>query len=124
VAGALTFAAVVVAWAPFRAAGLAEAWGVLAGMAGLNGAGLGTLPEGLPLPLAWLWVAGLLALVWLAPNTQEIMARHLPQMRRATAARGLLLWRPTAWHAALLGLAAVVALGHLANVSEFLYFQF
>jgi len=55
------------------------------------------------------------------------MARHLPQMRRAaaaTAARGPFLWRPTAWHAALLGLAAVVALGHLANLSEFLYFQF
>jgi alginate O-acetyltransferase complex protein AlgI len=123
-AGALTFRAVVVAWVPFRAASFAQAHGVLAGMAGLNGTALGTLPEGPSLPLAWLWIAGLLALAWFAPNAQEIMARHLPQMRRATAARGLLLWRPTAWHAALLGLAAVVALGHLANVSEFLYFQF
>jgi D-alanyl-lipoteichoic acid acyltransferase DltB (MBOAT superfamily) len=129
VAGALTFVAVVVAWVPFRAESFAEAQGILAGMAGLNGTTLGALPEELSLPLAWLWIAGLLALAWLAPNTQEIMARHLPQMRRATgagatAARGLLLWRPTAWHAALLGIAAVIALGHLANVSEFLYFQF
>jgi D-alanyl-lipoteichoic acid acyltransferase DltB (MBOAT superfamily) len=122
-AGALTFVAVVGAWVPFRAASLAEARSILAGMAGLHGAGLGALPGGLP--HAWLWIAGLLALAWLAPNTQEIMARHLPQMREAAAAgRGLLLWQLTPWHAALLGLAAVVALGHLAHVSEFLYFQF
>jgi alginate O-acetyltransferase complex protein AlgI len=81
-------------------------------------------PEGLSLPLAWLWIAGLLALAWFAPNTQEIMARHLPQVRRATAARGPLLWRPAAWHAALLGPATVMAVGHLANLSEFLHFQF
>jgi hypothetical protein len=40
------------------------------------------------------------------------------------AARGPLLWRPTARHALASPAAAVVALGQLANVSEFLHFQF
>jgi D-alanyl-lipoteichoic acid acyltransferase DltB (MBOAT superfamily) len=124
-AGALTFVAVVAAWVPFRAASFAQAHGILAGMAGLNGAAPGTLPEVLSLPLAWLWIAGLLALAWFAPNTQEIMARHLPQMPQLTTVRhSLLLWRPTAWHALAFAVAAVIALGHLAHVSEFLYFQF
>jgi hypothetical protein len=52
-------------------------------------------------------------------------SRHLPQVPQLSTARHpLLLWRPTAWHALAFAAAAVVALGHLANVSEFLYFQF
>ena len=52
------------------------------------------------------------------------MARHLPQMRGAAGAAGLLSWRLDARYAALAAVAAIVALGHLGNVSEFLYFQF
>ena len=53
------------------------------------------------------------------------MARHLPQMPRlSTVCHPLLRWRPTAWHALAFAVAAVIALDHLGQVSEFLYFQF
>ena len=124
VAGGVTFLAVVVAWVPFRAASLAQAGDVLAGMVGLNGV---ALPEGLEsgsLGMAWVWITGLLAVAWLAPNTQEIMARHLPQMRGITGAGGLMSWRPATSYAVVAAVVGVLALGHLGNVSEFLYFQF
>ena len=124
VAGGLTFLAVVTAWVPFRASSLAQAGHVLAGMVGLNGLALPKPLEAGTLVLAWCWIAGLLAVAWLAPNTQEIMARHLPQMRRAVGAQGVLRWRLEPWYAAVAALAAVVALGQLGQVSEFLYFQF
>jgi alginate O-acetyltransferase complex protein AlgI len=124
-AAALTFVAVVVAWVPFRAESFAQTREILAGMMGLNGLVPRRLPEDLSLADAWVWLAALLALAWLAPNTQEIMARYLPQMRRLeTAARHLWRWRPTFWHATAVAVVAVIALGHLGRASEFLYFQF
>ena len=123
-AGGLTFLAVVVAWVPFRALSLAQAGDVLAGMAGLNGLALPKPLEAGTLAVAWCWLLALLAIAWLAPSTQEIMARHLPQMRQAAGARGVLRWRLEPWYAAAAALAAVVALGQLGQVSEFLYFQF
>ena len=120
----MTFIAVVVAWVPFRAVTLAQAGDVLAGMAGLNGVSMPLpLDEG-SVGLAWAWILALLAITWLAPNTQEIMARHLPQMRDAASVAGSLSWRLEPRYAALAALAAIIALGHLGNVSEFLYFQF
>ena len=125
---ALTFLAVVIAWVPFRATSWAQAREVLEGMAGLNGLSLMALPDLGSLATAWAWVLALLAFCWLLPNTQEIMAEHLPQMREHRAHAGLgrrlLHWRPTPAFATVLALAAIAALGHLANVSEFLYFQF
>jgi alginate O-acetyltransferase complex protein AlgI len=123
-AGGLTFFAVVVAWVPFRALSLAQAGDVLAGMVGLNGLGVPkSLDEG-SVGVAWGWISGLLAITWLAPNTQEIMARHLPQMCGSIGAPGILRWRLAPWYAAVAAVAAVVALGQLGKVSEFLYFQF
>ena len=116
----------VVAWVPFRATSWPQAREVLEGMAGLNGLALQALPEPSALAVGWAWIGALLLIAWLAPNTQEIMAEHLPQMRGrvARAAPRLLRWRPSPVHAVACALAAIVALGHLANVSEFLYFQF
>jgi D-alanyl-lipoteichoic acid acyltransferase DltB (MBOAT superfamily) len=125
-AWALTFVAVVVAWVPFRATSWDQAREILEGMAGLNGLALAAL-SGLPeLATAWAWILGVLAIAWLAPNTQEIMADHLPQMRGRAAALAprLLRWRLSPGFAVACAVAAIVALGHLANVSEFLYFQF
>ena len=120
----LTFVAVVVAWVPFRAESFAQAARILAGMVGLNGFELPVALENGSLLLAWVWIVSLLGIVWLAPNTQEIMAGYLPQMRHRPAAREQLRWRPTLWHAAATAAAAVVALGYIGEVSEFLYFQF
>ncbi|MFO1072715.1 MAG: MBOAT family protein [Geminicoccaceae bacterium] len=125
---ALTFLAVVVAWVPFRAASWTQAREVLEGMAGRNGLSLLAFADLPSLAVAWAWVLALLAFCWLLPNTQEIMAEHLPQMRGSPAQSGpmqhLLRWRPSPAFATALALLAIAALGHLANVSEFLYFQF
>jgi D-alanyl-lipoteichoic acid acyltransferase DltB (MBOAT superfamily) len=127
-AWALTFLAVVVAWVPFRATSWVQAREVLEGMAGLNGLALAALPDPSSLAIGWAWILALLAIAWFAPNTQEIMADFLPQMRGRWAHPGLagrvLRWRPSPAFAAACAVAAIVALGHLANVSEFLYFQF
>src|SRR3954453_11467499 len=100
-AGGLTFFAVVVAWVPFRALSLAQAGDVLAGMVGLNGLGVPkSLDEG-SVGVAWGLISGLLAIPWLAPNTQEIMARHLPQMYGSIGAPGILRWRLAPWYGAV-----------------------
>ena len=123
-AWSLTFLAVTVAWVPFKADTLSQAGMVLVGMAGRNGLAMPPpLDEG-SVALAWTWILPLLSAVWLAPNTQEIMARHLPQMQGLAGAGGWLSWRPATSYAVVAAVVAVLALGHLSNVSEFLYFQF
>jgi hypothetical protein len=79
----------------------------------------------------WLWIAALMAVVWLAPNSQELLRGfesagavspegRLPVGRIAKLAT----WQPSAGWAVLVGLLAAVAVLHLTRVSEFLYFQF
>lgn len=140
-ARALTFLAVLVGWVFFRAESFGAAFRILAGMAGLNGV---VLPEawlaawpaqlvpaarGAGLAFGTLdlfagrsavgWIAGLLAIVWFAPNSQAIAAGLLN-----TAARSA--WRPRlgiGW-GLLCGLGALAAIASMNRVSEFLYFQF
>jgi D-alanyl-lipoteichoic acid acyltransferase DltB (MBOAT superfamily) len=128
---ALTFVAVVVGWVFFRATSFSGAFHILGAMvqphtlwAGLQGTTpLAHLAQGEALP--WLLVA--YGVIWLAPNPYQLL-------REQDAAGGadLLLasapsprrWQPsTAWAMATAVLLAV-ALLNLANVSEFLYFQF
>jgi len=73
----------------------------------------------------------LLALVWWAPNTQELMGgynRALDPYGRGTSGTGpgRLEWRPTPLVAAVVGIIFSLALlGLVTEVpSEFLYFQF
>jgi alginate O-acetyltransferase complex protein AlgI len=76
-----TFLAVLVAWIFFRASDLASAGRVLSGMIGLHGLSSAAYtkdvqPGLLPLLDAnpWIWIAVLLAISWLAPNSQELIA--------------------------------------------------
>jgi hypothetical protein len=76
-----TFLAVLVAWVFFRASDLASAGRVLSGMIGLHGLTSAAYtkdvqPGLLPLLDAnpWIWIAALLAISWLAPNSQELIA--------------------------------------------------
>ena len=70
-------------------------------------------------------------MAWLAPNTQELLARYRPALgferARAIGRRaGWLVWRPTpAWSCAL-GLATAIVLMRMwvGDNAEFLYFQF
>ena len=77
----LTFLAVVVAWTFFRAESFSDAIAVLSGMAGLNGLAIDgrTLVE----PAVFGWLAVLLGIVWLAPNTQELLADQDPVLEDA-----------------------------------------
>lgn len=141
----LTFVAVVVGWVLFRAPDMETAAAILRAMAGFNGL---VLPEGwaaragdagaalaalgvqfgatpaLPRTgvLHWIWI--LLLIVWLAPNTQQIMAAAKPALGVPKEAPSRIRWQISApW--ALLTLALLLAvMVNLGRHSEFLYFQF
>jgi len=142
----VTFAAVVAGWVVFRADSLDTAGAILRAMAGLNGlvvpdvwlarwGGFGEwlaqqgVAFGATPALArtgvvhWIWI--LLAIVWFAPNTQQIMAAARPALSippESAAAR--LQWRPAAASAVAVAVMALAAIVNLNRHSEFLYFQF
>jgi hypothetical protein len=71
----------------------------------------------------WIWI--LLAVVWLAPNTQQIMAASRPALGiPEDSATSRWQWRPAAASAAAVAVMAIVAIVNLNRHSEFLYFQF
>ncbi len=143
----LTFAAVVAGWVVFRAESVPAALNMLSGMAGLNGF---TLPD------VWLakwgafgqwlaqqgvsfndsrglvrtglinWIIILLAIVWLAPNSQQILGRARPALGvpKDSPYQGRLLWRPALWLAVPAAMLLVLCIVNLHKQSEFLYFQF
>jgi hypothetical protein len=137
---------VVIGWVLFRSPDVDTAAAILQAMAGVNGLvlpeawlvrmgepgaalaaagiGFGATPA-LPRTgvLNWIWM--LLLVVWLAPNTQQIMAVARPALGvPADDAASRLQWRPRALTAALaIGLALAVTV-NLTRHSEFLYFQF
>ncbi|AOK31957.1 MULTISPECIES: MBOAT family O-acyltransferase [Burkholderia] len=133
-----TFVAALAAFVFFRAHSLDDALAMLARMACLHGAGGLAWP---PLdagvsPLDWLRLAlgraaaaphivALLAIVWFAPNSHELMGPFSPALERAApGAPGWLAWRPSwRWSAAALALLLVCA-AQLHGEVRFLYFQF
>ncbi len=131
--GLLTFIAVVIAWVFFRATDMNQALHILSAMFGFSGGieghgwrdGVQEMKKSGQLA----WISALLAIAWLAPNTQEIMARAKPTLEiiDTTHLRPWLLWRPNlAWliFAALLLAFSLFFLPQGEKVSEFLYFQF
>jgi alginate O-acetyltransferase complex protein AlgI len=129
----LTFVLVTFAWIFFRSQNFHVAlhmtesvlgWNALmpAAMAGSN------LPS---LELATL-AAVVLAAIWVAPNTQEIMWLYEPALRTgATATNGVpptrLLWRPNFLFAIIVCCLALVSLDLIlfeSRVADFIYFQF
>jgi alginate O-acetyltransferase complex protein AlgI len=78
IARLITFISVVIAWVFFRAESWEAALAIIGGMANLNGVGE-------CVDFAWrangaefAWLGILLAVVWLAPNSQELMAEDEP----------------------------------------------
>jgi D-alanyl-lipoteichoic acid acyltransferase DltB (MBOAT superfamily) len=123
----LTLLFVVVGWTLFRAANLPAAWHVLTAMSGL-----GTGPvAGSPFLVKskfWIWLAALLALVWVMPNTMEIMGRQSPLAaggaHEPMAARGGWQWKMTPRWACLAGLLLAFSILGLSHAGEFLYYNF
>jgi alginate O-acetyltransferase complex protein AlgI len=152
----LTFLAVVVAWVFFRAPSFTGAFNLLAGMVGLHGivipAGLefavkpvrGFLEvlgvrfadtSGTTLLMTYGWVIALLAIAFLLPNSQQILARVNPVLEslggpaggdvQATAIRRFWWeWQLSPLWAVAIGCAAFIAMISITRVSEFLYWQF
>ncbi len=113
------YLAALVGFAFFRAPSTWMATKVLAGMVGLHGVGAG-------MPLAT--VAQLLvlfAIVWFAPNTQQIMTRYEPALGRPIAnPYRRLVWHPATGWAVAAGTVGALGILALGGTTEFLYFQF
>jgi D-alanyl-lipoteichoic acid acyltransferase DltB (MBOAT superfamily) len=153
----ITFAAVIVGWVFFRSESFAAAFAILRGMAGFNGVSLpnalvasvgpdlaGQLAKfgirtdlggGGQFVFTWLWNAGLLTIVLVAPNTIQLTRVYRPTVNRFVDERGYavqplrrhmlaLRWRPNVIWAATVSVMAAMGILGLSGVSEFLYFQF
>ncbi len=118
------YVASLVAFAFFRAASTPAALDMVAGMAGLHGVEHGLIPaRGQLLDIAR--VVAMAALIWFAPNTQQIMNRYEPALGRPIPnPYRWLVWQPSYGWAVLGAVLAGVSLMTLGSSSEFLYFQF
>jgi D-alanyl-lipoteichoic acid acyltransferase DltB (MBOAT superfamily) len=111
---AITFLAVLIAWVFFRAADVGTAISILKAMVGFGNAAVSTSN----VILAIAAIVTLLAIVWLAPNSIEIVG-YLHDAPKGRNAR-LALW---GW-APICGFLLALSLMSLTRMSEFLYFQF
>ncbi len=134
----ITFVAVLVAQAFFRANGVGDAMLLVQGMVGARGVeplDLSAHVAGLAFGDAWRVIAGhhmqliyavvLLAIAWFAPNSHQILGRWSPALFKPNEApQPYLRWRPNlAWMAVMLVLL-VFCLANLHKEARFLYFQF
>jgi D-alanyl-lipoteichoic acid acyltransferase DltB (MBOAT superfamily) len=149
VARSVTLLAVMVAWVFFRAETFDGALSILSSMTHLPD-GMATALGPLAAPLSslgvrfdgglfheehrrlLLWAVFWLAVIWGWPNTQQLFARYRPAidfvlaydtptvLQRWTDLR----WRPSYTWAVALGCLSVLCILSLAEISEFLYFQF
>ena len=135
----LTFLAVSIAWVPFRATSFDAALRILAGMAGAHGIGGQTGGADMLFGVAYgaalyggidetLAIVALALLTFLAPNTQEFMARFRPGLPSAPAQRPtaprVLAWQARPGWALVMVAALLLALSRMSGVSPFLYYQF
>jgi len=110
---ALTYGCVLVGSVVFRAPSMESALSLLGSMAGLHG---WEAPDTTPRTmLEAATLVGLYGLVWLAPNTRQIMD---------TAGTGWWRWQPSVPWAVAFGCAASLGLLSLGGTAEFLYFRF
>jgi alginate O-acetyltransferase complex protein AlgI len=131
-ARAATFLLVTIAWVFFRAENFEAAKSLLVSMTGVHG--LTSNVARIHMSTAWFTIVPMLLVVWLLPNTLQLLARFEPTLEYtegkapAVAAQPSVLphfqWRPSrawAWGIAALVIASVLG---LSRVSEFIYWQF
>jgi alginate O-acetyltransferase complex protein AlgI len=111
---ALTYLCVLAGAVAFRAPTLGAAGALLSGMIGLHGLPTTLVPTDAHDVMDGLRLAGLAAIVWGMPNSQQIVEQHDTWLR----------WRPTLPWAAAAGFAACLGLLSLGGTGEFVYFQF
>ena len=147
----VTFISFVVSLAFFRSENLDTAVTILKGMAGFNGwalpvAGfyelgpLGSYLKALGVPFrelpsrevldpdAIMWLVALSCIVFLLPNTQQIMGKFQPTLNAYLGDKlrvpAWAQWRPDRTWAVLGGCLAIAGVINITKVSPFLYFQF
>jgi D-alanyl-lipoteichoic acid acyltransferase DltB (MBOAT superfamily) len=120
----LTMLCVVIGQVLFRADSTSGAFQMMASMAARHGFGAHSAGTELKLVARLIF---LFAIIWLLPNTQQVLARYAP----ADGVRALddwmgrrLQWRPNAGWAIVIGGAFLLALIYMEDTSRFLYFQF
>lgn len=148
----LTFVAVAMAWAFFRAPTFSAAFDLVEGMAGWHGV---VIPVGLEFALqpvrsvldmigvrfaeesgtilikTYLWILALLTIAFFLPSTQELMVNAEPVIEMKRGPKGFLLegyrwlrWSPSPVWAITMAGVAFAGLISITHVSEFLYWQF
>ena len=120
----LTFVATSLAWIVFRAPNLASARNVMSGLLGLGHSQVVSFS-----PLAAVALLLLFLIVWLMPNSMEIMWRYRPALPSPYADQPVepakrWSWRPAPLQAAVYGLICILAVLALSNLKPFIYFQF
>jgi D-alanyl-lipoteichoic acid acyltransferase DltB (MBOAT superfamily) len=120
----LTFAATTFAWIVFRAPDLASARNVIGGLLGGGHSAVVSFS-----PLAAVTLLLLFLIIWLMPNSMEIVWRYRPALPSPYADQPVspakrLSWEPTPMRAAVYGLLCIVAVLALSNLKPFIYFQF
>jgi alginate O-acetyltransferase complex protein AlgI len=142
----LTFLAVVIAWVFFRSTTIEAAVAILNGMAGNNGVSLpnafathgGALAHwlsergvafsiggGRSFVMMFTWILALLPIIFLAPNTQQIMRRFRASLDSVESTHDIQIeWKPQLRWALAMAFVLACGLMSLSRPSEFLYFQF
>jgi D-alanyl-lipoteichoic acid acyltransferase DltB (MBOAT superfamily) len=121
----VTFTAVVFGWVLFRAESFESALQIYRGMLGFHG--ITAASDGwTSLGPAYLFAVVLLALVWLAPNTQEIMSESAESDEAREWQPGVrgLRWSPNWVWAGVVSLLAAASVLGMTTLDEFIYFQF
>jgi alginate O-acetyltransferase complex protein AlgI len=118
-AQSVTFIAVLIAWVVFRAADFNAALLVLRAMIGLgaNTKATADMTQGASL------IVPLLAVVWFAPNSSEIVGYAFDE-KHALKPRSGLQWTISPQWAGICGALLALCLMSMTRVTEFLYFQF
>ena len=114
---ALTYLCVLAGAVVFRAASLGDALAMFGAMCGANGVSMSLDPHCL---LDAAWLAGLFAIVWLAPNSGQIMEAAITE----AAGGRRIAWRPSLPWAMAMGCAATLGLLSIGGTAEFVYFRF
>ena len=150
---ALTFLAFVFSLAFFRTKDLSSAAIMAGGMLGLNGMALplewknqlgmfepiltsigltyqklnGRISETGFTSDAFKWLFYLGMIIWLFPNSQQIMDKYFPALTPYSGDKNYatrILWQPTILWSFLIAILTIVGLANITKVSEFLYYQF
>ena len=118
VAVLITFVAVLFAEVMFRATSFGSARTVYAGMLGVHG--FGALEQ-----RKWaVFLMALLAVVWLVPNTQEILGEQQRNDEPNWSLVSVPRWSPNLAWWLVMASAFLLSMGRSSAESTFLYFQF